>query len=167
GLARQIEITFGLVDGADLAQCVYVSGLERQGLHVQVQRQVSVAGMPGFVATADRLVEVACQARRRTRIVGVLGGLRVARRVRLWRRAGAANNSNRDQARERNPTVSIGDSHDYECAKAWMSRMTAGPIATRKKLGKKQKIRGKIIFVPSVAAISSARCIRLSRNSSE
>ena len=44
---------------------------------------------------------------------------------------------------------------------------TAGPTATRKNDGHRQNTIGKIIFVPIFAAASSARCMRLSRNSSE
>ncbi|SDG38219.1 hypothetical protein SAMN04490204_4073 [Pseudomonas thivervalensis] len=54
----------------------------------------------------------------------------------------------------------------YMFPKALNTPIMAGPIATRKKLGHRQKISGKISLVPILAPISSAAWVRRSRNSS-
>ncbi len=54
----------------------------------------------------------------------------------------------------------------YIFPKALNTPIMAGPMATRKKLGHRQKISGKISLVPIFAPISSAAWVRRSRNSS-
>ena len=59
-----------------------------------------------------------------------------------------------------------GHSPIYIFPKALNTPIMAGPMATRKKLGHRQKINGKISLVPILAPISSAAWVRRSRNSS-
>ena len=118
-----------------------------------------------------RQLEIRLHARRRLPRVELAGGLLVpARGVRHHGRrlpgaAGEHDKWNHDQQSDGVHFLQVPILSPRKRNTSTM-RTTAGPIATTKKDGNRQKTSGNTSLVPIFAASSSARCMRLSRNSS-
>src|SRR5688572_22386495 len=191
----ELECLFGqgaiaefFMDRGDLEEGLRRFGVIGERLDVEVDREVEVALAPGVVAAREALgsrLDRKLGGMHDRRLAGVelpsrglvAAGFDCARgQVRL---AGAAGQQREAQGAGASGS-SFGNSPDqgHRCIlrqfvtfsprnrNTSAMRTTAGPIATTKKDGNRQNTSGKINLVPIFAASSSARCMRLSRNSS-
>ena len=186
GLLGQRAIPELLVDGADLQEWSGGGRVVGDRLHVQVHREIEVAIAPGLVSAQDALgcgssPDTRSHARPTTarhRAPWPPVCRRLRRSMRPWsigrrsRTESALRPSRRcSRAAKRETVRSAMNSAHFATLSPRNSntpamRMTAGPTATMKNEGNRQNTSGNTSLVPILAASSSARCMRLSRNSS-